>query len=875
MSRPKKILPGLVALLLSAALAWMTCHRKGDPQDLVISTGTEGGTYIKLGQLLAPILEASGEPIREVSWVPSEGSFQNIDRLRYTDNNLCEPPREGRDADALKPDALRDASNCKAHLAFVVASAVKPDDGVQVLMSLYKDVLQLVVRKEINHKEIKKLSDLKGVPTFVGNDGSATQMISRRVLDEAGIEVAEVELAGFQEAADELKKEGGKIKAAFFMAGIPVDAVSAAMRSGCCRILPVDSETAKTEFGLKEKTIPRLLYQNQPEPVQTLEANALLVAREGLSAEIVQAILNALFDHVGELAVANIRANEIRLWKAFDLSNGGEGLKLHPGAENFKEIEKHALLIATGSIGGKYYNVGQMIQRLLQQRNIRDLGLWTALKELVSRLLFDRDRARARVVHTNGSLENADLLERPDDLTLPRPTLAIMQYDIALASRLEKSPIYRAKLKGIKFPSLPTLKRIATLHKETLYVIARRKMVPGDQPTLRDLKNLKVDLGPKQSGTHAIAEAVLEHHGICKDPTDPSCKDPIIPSYLMVPDMVHRLHSGDIHAGFIVSGLPSHAVETLLNDPDLRLVSLGPRERAKIVESAAFYAETIPAKKYACQWDTEPDIQTIATHAVLVANEELDFDVEVITKAIFEGAAFLDLGVSALDVSASSMATGEDPRQRLLRLMAQDLPSLPLHPSAKAYYEKAGLRPIPPRLVDYLNNLLTATWRSLTVLLILVSISAYFIRLKRDRTSNWIGRSIVDIALPREPSPPLSPVSKLAELKKKRGDIRERVRKRWWQLEELDRSRSRDLHDLVQDLRREATGELTRDLVKQLGGVREDARLNDAQRLDRRNDLLQRVRKYLEDDEIEASQYELLTKLIQEELPERASAEVR
>ncbi len=57
--------------------------------------------------------------------------------------------------------------------------------------------------------------------------------------------------------------------------------------------------------------------------------------------------------------------------------------------------------------------------------------------------------------------------------------------------------------------------------------------------------------------------------------------------------------------------------------------------------------------------------------------------------------------------------------------------------------------------------------------------------------------------------------------------------------------------------------------------VGEDGSLSDEQRLDRWNGLLQRVRKHFEDGELEASQYELLTKLIQEELPERASAEDR
>jgi hypothetical protein len=54
-----------------------------------------------------------------------------------------------------------------------------------------------------------------------------------------------------------------------------------------------------------------------------------------------------------------------------------------------------------------------------------------------------------------------------------------MQYDVALASRLEKSSVHRTELAGVEFPELPDLKRIATLDTETLYVIARRE--PLDQ----------------------------------------------------------------------------------------------------------------------------------------------------------------------------------------------------------------------------------------------------------------------------------------------------------------------------------------------------------------------------------------------------------
>jgi TRAP transporter TAXI family solute receptor len=831
MKRSKMSLAGFVGSVVLAAawITWLTVDEESEPQDLVISTATKGGTYIKLGKLLAPILEESGGAIGRVSSVPSDGSFHNIERLQSTGGNPCE---------ASTPST----SSCRADLAFVVAPAAVGRPGVSVLMTLYADVLQLVVRRD---ERIEDLSDLRGRRIIVGNEGSFTRRISTGVLSAVDIgagDYSPVSATGFQDASARLQlpsDDPDAADAAFFMAGTPVDV----------------HESGRLQ-GLEPRTIPPLLYESQPSGVQTLQARALLVAREDLSPHVVRAILSVIFDRIGELAVANIRANEIKLWNAFDPP--GSGLELHPEAKRFEEMEKHTLLIATGSLRGKYHQVGKMIQLLLQQRRIRTLaGALTVFWEEVradpwdGRRLLAVGRSRARVVHTDGSMENARLLGR-------RPTLAIMQYDTALASRVDQSSIYRTELPNIDFSDLPNLKRIATLHPETLYVIARREELPKQAATLGDLAGKRVCLGPEHSGTRVIAEAVLAHHGISTS---------VKASYLMVPDMVQRLHSGEIDAGFFVSGLPSHAVQTLLEDPDLRLLSLGSKERAQIVESAPFYAKSIPAGTYACQQESEPDIQTIATRAVLVANGDLPFDVETITQAIFEGAAFLDVGGSALDVGPSSIAAAEDPRQRLQRFMAQDLPSLPLHEDARAYYEKVDLRPRRPTLVDFLYDWLTATWRMLTVLLILVTGYAGFIRLKRDRKSNQIGRRIFKIVMESQ-----GPEWKLRKLLEQRDDIKKRVPMRYWQLEELDKPRWHELNELIEYWRRVIEGKLTRDLADEIDDG--NANLNDAQRLDRRKQLLYRVRKHFEADELEAEQYELLTKLIDEELPEPVSAEI-
>jgi hypothetical protein len=62
---------------------------------------------------------------------------------------------------------------------------------------------------------------------------------------------------------------------------------------------------------------------------------------------------------------------------------------------------------------------------------------------------------------------------------------------------------------------------------------------------------------------------------------------------------------------------------------------------------------------------------------------------------------------------------------------------------------------------------------------------------------------------------------------------------------------------------------LTRDLADEIGRESLDKSSSDKQRLGLWNDLLLRVRKHFEADQLDESQHELLTKLIQEEFPKR------
>ena len=76
------LLVPLCASLIGLVVGVEWLNAKPSKQDLVVSTATRGGTYIRLGELLARALEESAsKEIGQATAVESAGSLENIDRL--------------------------------------------------------------------------------------------------------------------------------------------------------------------------------------------------------------------------------------------------------------------------------------------------------------------------------------------------------------------------------------------------------------------------------------------------------------------------------------------------------------------------------------------------------------------------------------------------------------------------------------------------------------------------------------------------------------------------------------------------------------------------------------------------------------------------
>ncbi len=741
------------------------------PWEVTIATATKGGTYNPLGHQVARVLEKLPE-ISKTTVLETAGSVENFQLL-------CDS---------------------KADFGFVFRPAIaeapqEECDKIRVMARLYADVAFIVVRKGTG---VNSIADLNAKKVYVGKDGSGTKLVAEAILGTFQVSLSKkIKEGSFVHASQMLID--GELDAAFFVAGKRSLAVKIALESGNCYLLDLRNnldEIKANVSDLDEVYIPANFFMNQTASLRTVGSEALLMCRKDLDNDLVFLIENAFFDNIENLLLALVRAQDIRIEVAFDQLP--ENVDLHPGAKKFRDSQQKELLIATGAFGGRHHDLGKKIQLLLDQRGIS-----------------------ARVIHTDGSLENARLL-------MKRPTVAIMQYDVAVASYWGASELsYGEDIipEDIHIPAVSNLKRIATLHPEKVHIIVRRDKCPQvreSAPTVRALKNMRVCLGPERSGTRVLAEAILAYHDITLKSS----------TLLSVSDMVDRILGGELGAGFYVGGVPNRAIKTLLASNQVALLSIEPQKITNIVGPALKLA-TIDPDIYACQLKNEPAIETLETRAVLVSTDDLPFDIEEITEAIFKGAAFLGLKSTT---------------------MAEDLESIDLHPEAENYYKKAGLIPS-KQPFDWL----AAIWRGLMIIVILATAYRGLLYLERERRSRYERRLIYEVSV--EPDEPYR-TSKLLMI---RSDIRESIRRKWWQRGKLDEFRRRELDKMIEDYIKESQGKLSKALLTQIRDVGSDEKLDNKSKLKRYSELEKLLWNSLENGDLDESQHGFLMKVLKEQ----------
>lgn len=216
----------LVLLLIALAAYWLI--DPAPPKKMVISVSMEDGNYQAYASLYAALLQQDGVTleIRE-----SEGPLQSLDELRE--------PGSGVDL-ALVPGGMAGGQSTV---------------GLVSLGSLYYEPLWIFHKGK---RKIGHLSQLKGLRLAVGRAGSSTRLLTRLILDEAGVSA---ENATLYEIGEEDSKEALRHDVAdvIFLSGVPNSPLirEVALMAGVTLADLQDAEALTRQFNfLHERVLP-------------------------------------------------------------------------------------------------------------------------------------------------------------------------------------------------------------------------------------------------------------------------------------------------------------------------------------------------------------------------------------------------------------------------------------------------------------------------------------------------------------------------------------------------------------------------------------------------------------------------------------------
>lgn len=642
-----------------------TLRSKVNQGTVAIISGGVNGTYIRIANDLATVLDKEGE--LRVLPVIGKGSEQNITDLLYL---------KGIDIGIVQSDVLSFSRRENRHPNLA--------QRIRYITKLYNEEVHIVAGRDI-----RQLSELAGKKVNVDVIGSGTAMTASALFGALGLQVEETH---FDQTTALDKLSNGEIAAMIYVAGKPVDLFSA-----------IKPELGKPELGLHFLPVPlsaELLQTYLPSSLGHADYPGLIADGQSLDTVAVGAVMavynwdpnneryqrvaafvRAFFDNIGEFLTparhpkwreVNLAA-ELPGWTRFQpaqdwldrrTTTAGAGYQIglkssfdefmafmkESGADRraaapqdrealfarFLEWRKRqeqpaaqSITILTGSTSGVYYPLGN------------------ALAAIFSGTL---PTAKVAVQATQGSVQNLNLLQAG------RGEIAFALADsVGLAWRGEPGMGFDGKLNK--------LRTIASLYPNYIQIVAAEG---SGARTLADLKGKRVSVGAPRSGTELNARRVFQAAGLSYDMMSVQ--------YLSFGESVELMKAGELDATLQSAGLGVASISDLAAALPITLLPVPPDVVGRIVDPA-YLARPIPARTYRGQ---ERQVMTAAVSNLLMSREDLPADVVfAMTKALFDNLAKL--------TAAHAAAAGVS-----LDRAAQGSP-VPLHPGAERFYRQAGV----------------------------------------------------------------------------------------------------------------------------------------------------------------------------------------
>lgn len=275
-----------VCLVAMAACAWLSATGcagdPGRPRQLRLATGSEGGTYYRIGSELARGVKRAGfrTPVTPMA---TRGTSENLELLK---NGRAELALVTQDTVTTLPEAER-AAYC----------AVGP---------LYRGGAQFILRSALVRSGT--VADLRGVHFYPGAEGSGAEASTLGLMEALGIEPDYVperaRKLGYGDSARALAE--GRFDGVVLSGGPPVGAVAWLMENHprkfeLLSFSPEQIEQVRSKItGLYPAEIAAGVYEGQTEPVTTVGKQTTLIARRGLDASMLKSLAGVIENSIDE-----------------------------------------------------------------------------------------------------------------------------------------------------------------------------------------------------------------------------------------------------------------------------------------------------------------------------------------------------------------------------------------------------------------------------------------------------------------------------------------------------------------------------------------------------------------------------------------------
>ena len=287
------------------------------PQDLVMGTGSSGGTYFALGGAMSNAMnKMMEEQLITVTAQASGASVENINLINAGEMDLGM------------------AMNNVAANAFAGTGAFsEPVTNVSSIGVVYNEVYQIVANAKTGAKNVE---DLKGLTVAVGPAGSGTVGLTEKVLAAAGLDIdkdIKRQSDSFGDAAT--KMQDGHIDAACNVLAVPASSIIEMSTVMDLAYVDISDEILATiqadEPYFVRKVIPAGTYKDQAEDNNTITCKAAMYCRADLDEETVYQITKAMYETGDVVAAAHATGKEIQLEGALE----GITTPIHPGAARY------------------------------------------------------------------------------------------------------------------------------------------------------------------------------------------------------------------------------------------------------------------------------------------------------------------------------------------------------------------------------------------------------------------------------------------------------------------------------------------------------------------------------------------------------------